>query len=224
MKSIKFLIGLLCVASICSAKGNTTQSNSIDNPEYEKMLASALERIGNTKEINKQYENVNLLKRLNNLYPDEWRTDYYIAYMDIKLFIVGDHKTNTSLLDEAEQEIVKLHKSKQVNESEAYTLDGYLYYAKIILDPGKNGQLYYKEVLSNYQKASLLNSNNPRPKLLTALFKQNMAKFMGGNNDTFCDELKRIEIIFENFKPSNINDPNWGYKDLLLVKTAQCPQ
>jgi hypothetical protein len=224
MKTIKLTISLILLAGIYLAKGATPNvvTKRVVNPEYEKILTTTLEKISNTKEITEQYDNVNLLKRLNSLYPNEWRTDYYIAYLDIKLFIAGDHTTNTSLLDEAEQEIAALHKHKDVNESEAYTLDGYLYYAKIILDPAKNGQLYYKEVLTNYQKAIVLDQNNPRPKLLLALFKQNMAKFMGGANATFCDELKGIEVTFNNFKPANVNDPKWGYKELLAIESSQC--
>lgn len=220
IKILTYVIVLLCI----SAQGFTKPITLLkSDPAYVKLLSDCLDKIRSSKELNEQFENVSALKRLNILYPNEWKTNYYIAYMDIKLFLMSeDHAKSQGLLDEAEAKLAILHKDKNAVESEIYTLEGYWNYAVIASDPQKNGQLFYKQVLQNYQEAIQLDPTNPRPRLLMTIFKQSMAAFFGKADNTFCDQLKEIEVLFNNFKLKTPNDPNWGYKEYLMIKEQQC--
>lgn len=198
------------------------QSNLIarkdTKPEFYQMLGSSLAKLSTTENEADMLSLVNELKRLETMFPDEWLTTYYIAFLDLKASFSTPIEKQETLLKEALQKIESLKQNKSANLSEVYTLEGYYYLALVAQNPAQNGQVYYKEVISSYSKAIAYNRANPRPVLLLTLFKNKMAQFTGEDQSSYCQELKKAELMFENFTPEHKLNPNWGEQQLRVAQ------
>ncbi|MDM8160959.1 hypothetical protein QUH73_14130 [Labilibaculum sp. K2S] len=201
---------------------NQIATNENTKSEFYQILGSSLSKLSTAQNEADILSVVNEIKRLETMFPDEWLTTYYIAFLDLKVSFSSPIEKQEVLLKEALLKIERLKQNTSANLSEVYTLEGYYYLGIIAQNPAQNGQIYYKEVISAYSKAIAYNGENPRPVLLLTLFKNKMAQFTGANQSSFCEDLKKIELMFSAFTPKTKLDPNWGEQQL---KTAQqnCP-
>ena len=197
---------------------NQIATNENTKSEFYQILGSSLSKLSTAQNEADLLSVVNEIKRLETIFPDEWLTTYYIAFLDLKASFSAPIEKQEVLLKEALLTIESLKQNKSANLSEVYTLEGYYYLAIIAQNPAQNGQIYYKEVISAYSKAIAYNGENPRPVLLLTLFKNKMAQFTGTDQSSFCEDLKKIELMFSAFTPKTKLDPNWGEQQL---KTAQ---
>lgn len=217
MKKISVVL-VFMVILMNQAWCNNRVANENSKPEFYQLLGNSLSKLGSTKNETDIISLVNEIKRLETMFPDEWLTTYYIGFLDLKASFSTPIEKQESLLKEALQKIESLKQNKSANLSEVYTLEGYYYLALVAQNPAQNGQIYYKEVITAYSKAIAYDGANPRPVLLLTLFKNKMAQFTGGNQSSFCEELKKIELLFENFTPENKLNPNWGEQQLKVAQ------
>ncbi|WP_461632637.1 hypothetical protein [Labilibaculum euxinus] len=208
-------MGMLLNQALCK---NQIATNENTKSEFYQILGSSLSKLTTAQNEADLLSVVNEIKRLETIFPDEWLTTYYIAFLDLKASFSAPIEKQEVLLKEALLTIENLKQNKSANLSEVYTLEGYYYLAIIAQNPAQNGQIYYKEVISAYSKAIAYNGENPRPVLLLTLFKNKMAQFTGTDQSSFCEDLKKIELMFSAFTPKTKLDPNWGEQQL---KTAQ---
>lgn len=195
----------------CNAQSNFTSIQA----DKEDFLTKSLQKAKEIKSENDLQSTINEIKRIEVLDANYWLPTYYVSYMlTIQSFYATADKKE-ALLADAKARIDKLFDNPSADKSELYTILGYYYYAKIAQDPQKNGQIFYKDVIANYQKAVALNPVNPRPNYLLHLFEDKMSGFMGNKNYDLCEKLKKDKILFENFKVSNKNYPNWGEKEVM---------
>ena len=122
---------------------------------------------------------INEIKRIESMDSNYWLPSYYVSYMETSMSFFTDPDKKEAILTDAKERIEKLLDNPTSDKSELYTLLGYYYYAKISQNPQKNGQIYYKDVISNYQKAITINPANPRPQYLLNLFEDRMNGFHG---------------------------------------------
>ncbi len=223
--SITILTIMMSFMSCSSLKSQTLASQTVKETEvtFEDQLSKTLTTINNIKSIQGIYENINKLKRISTMYPNEWLSDYYVALLDIKLSMgIKDKKKKRLLLDEAKETLVILKTKENTIESEILTLKGYYYYALIAENPEENGQLYYKDVIGSYQRAIAIDKTNPRPILMLTIFKKKMSKFMETDFPNFCSQLAKVEEMLKNSKPKNEVEPRWGIKELKRKQKEHC--
>lgn len=204
---------------------SSSKSQTLKQPKvaFENQLVKTLSEINEIKSVNELFESINKLKRLSELYPNEWLSDYYAALLNIKLSMgAKDEKKKQLLLNEAKAVLTSLKEKENTIESEILTLDGYYYYALIAQNPQKNGQLYYKDVIGAYQKAIALDRTNPRPLLMLSIFQKMMSKFTGKESLEFCNELSKIENLLKISKPKSEINPKWGMKELKKHQKESC--
>ena len=220
MRNLITILTIVLLFMACvSSKSQTLKQPKVS---FENQLSKTLIAINEAKNAKGLFENINKLKRLSNLYPKEWLSDYYVTLWDLKLSMrIKDKKKKESLLVEAKDLLDKLTEKNNINESEILTLKGYYYYALIAKDPQKNGQLYYKDLIGSYQKAMALDRTNPRPVLMLTIFKNKMSKFVGGDFD-LCIKLENIEKMFKSLNPKNGVNPEWGIKELRKEQQKSC--
>ncbi len=222
MKNLKtFILSTLILTS--SLTYNVLAKNSEkEHEQFCNYLGQSLEKVKNTSDINETYAVVNEINRISKLYPTEWLADYYVAYINLSLAFRTNGNVQNKLIEEAKNKIDKLLLNKDAELSEIITLQGYYYYALIAQSPQENGQKYYKDVVTSYNKAIAINGNNPRPVLLLALFKNRMSKFMGESTDSFCTELDNIENMLNGFTPKEALFPTWGIHELQYARKINC--
>lgn len=115
------------------------------------------------------------LKRIDAMFPDEDTPKFYIALQSLNYAVMNPHNDRTeALVAEAEETINQMQDLKEVNESNLFTLKGFLYMVRIVQDPAQNGRKYYLDVMENYEKALKLNPDNELAKQLQQKFQEGM--------------------------------------------------
>lgn len=117
------------------------------------------------------------LKRIDSMYPDSIQPKYQMALQSLNYCVMNPQAKQTeSLLTETQQTIDKMQELKNVDMSDVYALQGFLYMDRIVQNPAVNGQRYYLQVMENYEKALKLNPNNALAKDLQQRFLEEMKK------------------------------------------------
>jgi len=173
-------------------------------------LASVVETVKKANQVPEFIQVRNQLERFSMNQPQEWLPYYYMAYADIQLsFMLPSKDDKKRYLTDAQSCLAKLTNLSGANQSEVYTLKGFRLYALIASDPQTNGPLYYGELTACYDKALALNANNPRALILSALFKNDMAKFMHQSYPDFQKEIEKAATLFAAEDTATVN-PTWG--------------
>jgi tetratricopeptide (TPR) repeat protein len=177
-----------------------------------RQLMTAVTALDNARSAEELQEARNLFQRIHTVYPDDWASCYYQAYINITLFFMNKAPdVKQKLIEEAEANIDKLKRLKNVSteaRSEISTLNGYYYYALMSADPQTNGPKYTGNVISSYAEALKLNPQNPRAILLNAYFQRNLSSFTGSTYTAFESDKAKAKELHEQEDKSSIM-PHW---------------
>lgn len=119
------------------------------------------------------------LKRIDAMFPDSIQPKYQIALQSL-VYAVSNPKAESTnnLMAEAEQTINKLGDMKQMDQSDLFTLRGFLDMVRIVQNPAQNGQRYYLSVMENFDKALKINPDNALAQQLQQKFQEGMKQAM----------------------------------------------
>ena len=119
------------------------------------------------------------LKRIDAMFPDSIQPKYQIALQSLVCAVSNPKAESTSnLMAEAEQTINQLGEMKQMDQSDLFTLRGFLDMARIVQNPAQNGQRYYLSVMENFDKALKINPDNALAQQLQQKFQEGMKQAM----------------------------------------------
>jgi hypothetical protein len=177
-----------------------------------RQLTTAVAALDNARSSEELQEVCNLFQRIHTVYPDNWASCYYQAYVNITLFFRNNAPdVKQKLIEAAEANIDQLKRMKNVSKeigSEIHTLNGYYYYAVMSADPQRNGPRYASHVISSYAEALKLNPQNPRAILLNAYFQRNLSSFMGGTYTSFESDKAKAKKLYEQEDKTQVM-PHW---------------
>ena len=206
MKTIK---NVLCVLFIMVSVITSAQD-----------LGPVVQNVNNAKEVSELIQVRSQLERFIVAQPQLWLAQYYLAYVNVQLsFRVPDKNEKSKYLSEAETSLNTLSALKETDKSEIYTLKGFRLYALIASDPQTNGPKYSGEIINDYGTALGINPDNPRAVILSALFKNDMAKFMHQTYEDFQKDVDKAASLFAN-ESKTVLTPTWGksWVDFALTK------
>ena len=196
MKTIK---NVLCVLFIMVSAITSAQD-----------LGPVVQNVNNAKEVSELIQVRSQLERFIVAQPQLWLAQYYLAYVDVQLsFRVPDKSEKSQYLSEAETYLNTISELKDTDKSEIYTLKGLRLYALIASDPQTNGPKYSGEIINDYETALGINPDNPRAVILSALFKNDMAKFMHQTYEDFPKDVDKAATLFANENKTGLT-PTWG--------------
>ena len=119
------------------------------------------------------------LKRIETMFPDSVLPKYQMALQSLSYAVTNPQAPQTeNLLSDAAQTIDQMEQMTGANLSDVCTLRGFLYMVRIIQDPAQNGQRYYIDVMTNYEKALKLNPDNTLAQQLQQKFREGMQSAM----------------------------------------------
>jgi len=206
MKTIK---NVLCVLFIMVSAITSAQD-----------LGPVVQNVNNATDVSELIQVRSQLERFIVAQPQLWLAQYYLAYVNVQLsFRVPDKNEKSKYLSEAETSLNTLSALKETDKSEIYTLKGFRLYALIASDPQTNGPKYSGEIINDYGTALGINPDNPRAVILSALFKNDMAKFMHQTYEDFQKDVDKAASLFAN-ESKTVLTPTWGksWVDFALTK------
>ncbi len=119
------------------------------------------------------------LKRIDAMFPDSIQPKYQIALQSLVYAVSSPKAESTNnLVAETEQTINKLGDMKQMDQSDLFTLRGFLDMVRIVQNPAQNGQRYYLSVMENFDKALKINPDNALAQQLQQKFQEGMKQAM----------------------------------------------
>ena len=119
------------------------------------------------------------LKRIDAMFPDSIQPKYQIALQSLVCAVSNPKaETTNNLMAEAEQTINQLGEMKQMDQSDLFTLRGFLDMVRIVQNPAQNGQRYYLSVMENFDKALKINPENALAQQLQQKFQEGMKQAM----------------------------------------------
>lgn len=195
-------------------------ASNTDNNEYIVIMGKVLQRMDSAKNTVEFQQCRNQFERISQKYDNEWLPLYYTVYCNLEMVYHNPKsEQNNAILADSKKILETLNTYKDTDISELNTLWGYYYTAIIMLDPQVNGQKYFNEVISSYEKAMKQNTENPRPIFLLALFEENLPDFIRSKRD-YCEEMNKTKELFVK-QEKTIYKPYWG-ENFFTKISAKC--
>ena len=205
MKSIITSI-VLFVCSILSAQ-----------TQFEQGMGKAMQLWGAGKDA----EAVATFERIASVEKNNWLPNYYIAFIcTIDVFASKDKDKNGALISKA-QDAIDNATLISPNNTEIMVVQAMLYTAILVQDPMTNGQKYSALAMEQYNKALIIDPNNPRIVFSKAEFEIGGAKYWGTDTKPMCAAIAKSIELFAKFKPETQFHPSWGL-DRAQQKLAEC--
>ncbi|MHA7057727.1 hypothetical protein ACWGOQ_0010940 [Aquimarina sp. M1] len=202
---MKTIIIILSMFTLTAIHAQTT---------YEKGMSNAFELWGNQKND----EAANLFERIGKAEKDNWLPYYYAAQIHIvKTFSSKDAEEIESRLTKA-QNYLNEAKTFSKDNAEILIMEAMLNTAYVVYDGAKYGMTHSTKVEELYQKAKILEPENPRATLYHAEWQMGAAKFWGKDPKAFCPEIEKAILYFEK-EPANIPFyPHWGKDQIARIQ------
>lgn len=204
MKNI-LLLSVAVFAIGFAAAQNTTAAN----PKYVAAMEKQIAQL-DTARTAETYQNIfNNMERIANAEKTEWLPRYYMAYCLVMQSYQADVKKVDDYCDRAD---VLLNKADSLhpNDPEIYIVRSMIYSARIRVNPMTRGGKFGGQAGEWLNKATQLDSLNPRAALLRGQALYYTPPAFGGGKDKAKPVLEDAVKKFDAFKPVDTIHPNWG--------------
>ncbi|MBI3585816.1 MAG: hypothetical protein HY088_01640 [Ignavibacteriales bacterium] len=212
MKKIIAVVSCIALLSI-AARGQSLSVNEII-VEAKKSLYQGY-TVNDKQQTLKAYA---ILERALSVEPANRLVVYHLAYAEYLLARIAyaskDEKIFDQYIDKAAERTEKLLEQEK-GWSEAAALLGTIYGIKISQSPMKGITLGPKTT-GMMKEAVAVDSTNPRVWMVYGTMKLNTPSFFGGSVEEAQKFFARAVALFENTKPTDQLQPNWGYLDALV--------
>jgi hypothetical protein len=224
MKKYLFItLVALCtlIMSCFAANPYTTSSSSFETemmPSDEE--ASLCEAVANLRDATTPEEieaATEGLKTVAKQDADNWLAHYHLAYAYGRIAHTCEKtKDVDGWVEKAEKSIKQASKCSDVDASEIHTLQAFLHYASIRVNPMIRGYKLSKTAMGELKSAVVANGNNPRAYLLVGQHLLNVPAMLGGDPDKACKYINASQKAYEIEEANEERDslfPSWGRSD-----------
>ncbi|MBQ4822389.1 hypothetical protein [Aquimarina sp. MMG016] len=181
---------------------------------YEKGMSKAFELWGNQK----RDEAINLFERIAKAEKENWLPYYYAAQIHIVTsFSSKDAEEIETRLKKA-QDYLNEAKIFSKDNAELLIMEAMLNTAYVVYDGAKYGMTHSGKVEELYQKAKILEPENPRAILYHAEWQMGAAKFWGKDPKAFCSEIEKAILYFEKEPSKTPFYPDWGKNQIARIQ------
>ena len=192
------------------------------NETYQKTMSQSIEQLFKASSVAEYVEIANRFERIAQTEKSEWLPLYYASFAYIMIsFQEPDNAKKDTFLDQA-QRFLDQALAIDPNESELHMLQGFLYPARINIDPIARGMGYMEKLNASLDKALELNPDNPRVYYLRGTMTFHMPEAYGGGAEKALPFFTTADEKFRIYKPKTELSPNWGKEiNEMELKKAQ---
>jgi hypothetical protein len=195
--------------------------SAIGNDKFEKAMSENISKVYASKTIDDYQLAINNLTRIAEAEKDRWEPQYYITYSYIMIAFQEPESTKKDEWLVYAQDHLDKALAIDAKEVELITLQGFIYTAKLTVDPASRGAQYSALSMQKFGEAVSIDPNNPRALLLLGQMQYGTAQFMGSGVEQACQTISKAVEKFESFEPSSQISPAWG-KELAFSQQQQC--
>lgn len=207
MKKILFL---LCFVSVVT-------TGFAQEDRYMHTMAQQLLSMDTTASASSWQTLANTFERIAAAEKTKWLPYYYAALSDCMSSLVDTvAKQKDAYLDKAVIALAQADSLEKQN-SEIYTLKGFVAQARMTVDPMSRWMKYGPESTEALNTAKKLNPENPRPDFLLGQALLYTPEQFGGGKKVALPVLTHSMELFEKFTPKTPIDPSWGKKQIKTI-------
>ncbi|NMM47677.1 hypothetical protein [Marinigracilibium pacificum] len=195
--------------------------SSFAKNNFEEAMKKNIELVYSANSTESYQIAINNLSRIAEAEPDRWEPEYYIAFAyTLNSFNESNNNKKDQLVDLAQK-----HLDKAIiiapDHVELLTLQGFIYTAKLSIDPASRGPKYSGMAMQKYNQALKADPDNPRALLMLGQMMYGTAQFMGTGTEDACKTIKSSIEKFDTYKNENEIAPTWG-KGQAINAYQQC--
>lgn len=204
MKTLQFFAGVILFLTL-------SFSGKAQSEQYVPAMKENIEKINHWSESPKMLAAT--FERIAQAESNQWLPYYYAAYANIiNSFTLSASDAKDQVLDHA-QDILNKAFGLHPDSSECMVLQGFLYIAKLQVDPTTRGAEYSQKANEAFDEAIRLNAANPRAYYMKGSTVLHTPEFFGGGKKPAKPILETALAKYEAFVPSGDLSPNWGKDD-----------
>jgi len=150
------------------------------------------------------------IRRIAVQEESKWVPYYHATYAYVMAAFLSEEKFEAEELLNQGQLMIDKANEYSPNNSEIIALQGFLYQARIGVNPDARAQEYAQKAVHQYDQARFINPENPRPYYLIGQILYKLPEKFGGNKPNACKHFQQASDKFETFEPRSEFSPNWG--------------
>lgn len=207
---MKWIANLLVICFISMGSLHLKAQEDVDTTSYYYQMKSnlyTLYKAGNVqtfKLISKRIEKLAEEKKTG------WIPYYHASYGYIMAAFLSKEKFEIEDFLNTAQNLLDKAKKLNPGSEEIVALQGFLYQARINVDPQTRMVDYVQKAVKEYDKARFINPDNPRPYYLIGQLLYRLPVQLGQNKENACKHFVKAAERFESFQPKGEFSPNWG--------------
>jgi hypothetical protein len=176
---------------------------------YAGAMQNALAKMGAAKSTTDFVAASQIFERITQVETAKWEPAYYAALSLINGSYTGQEKEKRDQMLDQAQKFIDTCLKRSPENSEAMTLQGYLYQARIGVD-GSRGQEFSPKAAGALKQAMAWDANNPRATSLMAMNVFYTPSFYGGGKEYALPLFEKAEKLFAEQPKSSSFAPSWG--------------
>ena len=176
---------------------------------YAGAMQNALSKMGAAKTSEEYIAASQIFERISQVETAKWEPAYYAALSLINGSYAGQEKEKRDQMLDQAQKFIDTCLERSPENSEAMTLQGYLYQARIGVD-GSRGQEFSQKAAEALKKAMTFDAKNPRAASLMAMNVFYTPTFYGGGKENALPLFEKAEALFAKQQKSSPFAPSWG--------------
>jgi len=187
------------------------ETETTKDSKYESFMKETLALYDSVKTLSDYQEIVNRFDRIASAESEEWLPLYYAGLTNIYMSFVNglESEQRDDYLEKA-LDYVNRAEALEGETSEIVLLRGYVFMAKVSVNPAIRGMTLSGKVSALFAKALEMDPENPRTNLMVGRWKYGSAQFFGSSTDEACAYMQKALAIFKNQPESNSIEPSWG--------------
>ncbi len=159
----------------------------------------------------------NNFERIAKAEKDKWEPYYYASLCQVIASFMDTVKAKRDAYLEKAEGMIALADSLKPENSEIYTMKGFIGQARMTIDPMQRWQKYGAAATANLKKAKELDPSNPRPDYLIGQSLLYTPESFGGGKVPAMAVLEQSLAKYKEFKPVNSISPVWGQKQVEAI-------
>lgn len=192
--------------------------NGQSKAQYQTYMSETLALYDSVENLNDYQEIANRLDRIAAAESEEWLPSYYAALTHIYMsFVDGlENEQRDDYLDKAESYV---DQAEEINgeTSEIVLLRGYVFMAKVSVNPGLRGMTLSPKVSGLFAKALAMDPENPRANLMLGRWKYGSAQFFGSSTEEACSYMAKALELYQAQGEIKSIEPSWGENQALAM-------
>ena len=196
-------------------------SHPVISGEFGKAISESITQLDSASTADEYQKVVARLEDIAAAENDRWESFYHLAYARILYSFIADKDgEKDAILDEAQKNIDNAI-GLGGNKSELYTLQGFLYQGRIMVNMMVRGMSYSQRASGALEKALAENPDNPRAHFLMGQNLVNTPSMFGGGCKIALSHYERAMEAYEKDVPGNGATPSWG-KESVMEMIVHC--